>query len=201
MKAAKARREQLFRAGKPTIRPVVYDDIRWMWVGIRRTGADVTPEEFTRRVEPYLSSADKLFMLEDRNAEFATGQGPVGVVLANYDEWTLVPHVEWFPWANPRNKLRCTVGFLQAMRYTHDVGCIKIFATAENAKWFKWLKRYTSIILAGRIPGGRASGEEYIFYLRGRKQNGRRIRLPVRRGQDDFRTTDISHTQTAGSSP
>ena len=198
MKTAKARRDRIFRSGKPRIRPMVYDDIRWLWVAARRQDYDGNPEDFSRETEPLLAAADKLFMLEDSNREFTEGVGPVGVVLANYDGWTLAPHVEWFPWATPRNILRCSVGFLQLMKYTHDVGCVKIFATAENAPWFKRLKRYIAINLGGRIPGGRPSGEEYIFYLRGRKQNERGNRKHLRRVETEVARTDIGSPATAG---
>ncbi len=198
MKTAKLRRERLFRTGKPNIRPAVYDDIRWLWVAARRQGYHSSPEDFSREMEPELARADKLYVLEDTNKEFSTKNGPVGMVLANYDGWSLAPHVIWFPWASPRNILRCSVGFLQSMRYTHEVGCIKIFATASNAPWFKWLKRYVAISLAGRIPSGRPDGEEFIFYLRGRKQNESVRR--IRRVEVEVRGADIRDSTAAGSS-
>lgn len=197
MKIAKARRERLFKHSRPDIRPAVYEDIRWLWVASRRSGTEESPEEFSRRIEPFLADCDRLWMLWDKNSEFESGDGPVGLVMANDDGWTLAPHVEWFAWATPRNKLRCTVGFLQSMRYTNGVGCIKIFSTAENAEWFKRLKRYTSIILAGRIPGGRPSGEEYIFYLRGRKQGEHR--QSIRRVKTGERGAGIDHPAAPGS--
>jgi hypothetical protein len=190
MKKAKERRERLFKSGKPTFRPAVYNDIRWLWVASKRAGFDGTSEEFSQQCEPRLAQADRLFMVEDRNKEFESGNGPVAVVLANYDGWTLCPHVEWFPWATNKNKLRCTVGFLQAMRYTHSIGCIKIFADGQYSAWFKWLRRYVAISLVGRIPSGRPGGEECIFYLRGR-QNGRTIR---RRREQTTTGTNISET-------
>lgn len=196
MKTAKIRRERLFRAGKPVIRPAIYSDIRWMWAAAKRSGFDGTSEEFTHQVEPMLAAADKLFMLEDRNKEYSKGAGPVGIVLANYDGWALVPHVEWFPWASPRNIVRCSVGFLQAMKYTQDVGVIKIFAEGDAADWFKWLKRYVAISLAGRIPYGRDTGQECIFYLRGRKQHGRNNQNAVRRDRNTESATN--DTATAG---
>lgn len=199
MKVSKTRRERLFKEGKPDIRPCVYDDIKWLWVAAKRAGFAGTAEEFTRTVEPELAAADRLFILEDRNREFAKGRGPVGLVQANYDGWTLCPHVDWFLWATPRNKLRCTVGFLQAMRYTHDVGCIKIFAEGQHVEWFKWLKRYVAISLAGRIPAGRATGEECIFYLRGRKHHGRNIGHRVRRVDAEQRDEGEHNSAAAGS--
>lgn len=197
MKIAKARRDKLFKTGKPDIRPAVYDDIRWVWVAARRDGFGGTSEAFTKAYEPILAKADRLFILEDRNHTHESGKGPVGLVMANYDGWALVPHVEWFPWATTRNKIRCTVGFLQLMKYTHDVGVIKIFSDGANTEWFKWLKRYISISLVGRIPGGRATGEECIFYIRGRKQHvtGQNIR----RRQLIVGGSDISHPEAASS--
>lgn len=198
MKAAKARREQLFRIGKPTIRPAVYNDIRWVWASVKRSGFEGTSEEFTQQMEPLLAEADRLFVLEDRNREFSKGTGPVGIVLANYDGWALVPHVQWFPWASHRNILRCSVGFLQAMRYTQDVGVIKIFADGDTAAWFKRLKRYVAISLGGRIPYGRDSGEECIFYLRGRKHHDRGHKNAVRRDQAKVQNIASHDSATAG---
>ena len=206
MKIAKKRRDKLFRTGKPVIRPAQYSDIRWMWAAAKRDGFKGDSTEFTEYVEPLLAQADKIFILEDRNNEFAKKAGPVGVVLTNYDNWSMVPHVEWFPWATPRNKLRCTVGFLQSMRYTQSVGSIKIFAIDEYADWFKWLRRYIPIILVGKIPGGRPDGNEWVFYVRGRRNVDRQI-VRRRQGAEDairgtgagVRTADLDHSPTSAS--
>ena len=202
MKKAQQRRERLFKEGKPLIRPCIYSDIRWMWVAAKRAGNDMTPEEFSNKAEPILAQADKIFILEDRNSEFQSGQGPVGVVLANYDGWSLCPHVEWFPWAATRNKLRCTVGFLQAMRYSNDIGSLKVYSTAEYHQWFKKLKRYVAISYAGKVPHGRFDGDEHIFYLRGRKQHEfykrsiRRERV-TKQADNNQHATNISKTSSS----
>lgn len=198
MKAAKVRREQLFKSGKPVIRPAVYDDIRWIWAAVKRAGYDGTSEKFTMQMEPLLAEADRLFVLEDRNREFSKGSGPVGIVLSNYDGWALVPHVEWFPWASHRNILRCTVGFLQAMRYTQGIGIIKVFAEGHTAEWFKRLKRYVAISLGGRIPHGRSTGEECIFYLRGREHHDRNNENTVRRDRNKVSNPARHDSATAG---
>ena len=190
MKKAQLRRKALFKHGKPNIRPARYDDIKWLWFAAKRGSYSGSPEEFTAAAEPFLAKADKIFMIEDRNKEFQSGIGPIGIVLCNYDNWALCPHVEWFPWTTPRNKLRGTVGFLQVMRYTKDIGCIKIYASENNDKWFKWLKRYVAINLAGRIPHGRADGMESIFYIRGRRQH----EFNIRRKQAETRSSSSAPT-------
>lgn len=196
MKAQKARRDRLFKRGKPHVRPALYSDIRWMWAAAKRAGYDGESTEFSATVEPMLAQADKVFILEDGNAEFAKGQGPVGVVLANYDDWAMVPHVEWFPWATSRNILRCTVGFLQSMRYTRGVGSIKLFIVEEYAAWFKWLRRYIPIIMVGKIPGGCQEGNEWIFYIRGRRNEPKES---IRRVEDRKHIGAENNSTTAGS--
>ena len=195
MKIAKTRRDKLFRYSKPTFRPAVYDDIRWFWASARRQGYEGTPEEFSRQAEESLAGADRIVVAEDTNGNYEKGAGPVGVFLSNYDGWTLAPHVEWFPWATPRNKLRCTVGFLQSMRYARDIGSIKIFAEARYAGWFKRLKKYVPVSLVGKITGGRETGDEYIFHLRGRGRNEQHIRREDTAGPD---RRAVGHTETAG---
>ena len=181
MSAVKDRRDRLFRDGKPDIRPAVLDDMRWFWAAARRDGFDGTPDQFTAGVQNYISEADSVTILGDTNSEFANGRGPVGVVLANYDGWALVPHVLWFPWATPRNILRCSVGYLHSMRYARGVGVIKVLSDEHNADWFRRLKRYVAISKAGMIPGGKAGSDEHIFYLRGRGQHGQRSKEGFRR--------------------
>lgn len=195
MRISKTRRDRLFRHGKPTIRPAVYEDLRWFWAAARRDGFTGTQDEFTAQAESLLAEADKIWLVEDKNAQFKEGAGPVGVFLANFDGWSLIPHVEWFPWATPRNKLRCTVGFLQSMRYSNEIGSIKIFAHAEFAPWFKHLKRYLPIIWVGKITGGRPRADEHVFYVRGRRND----RLSIRKTKQQVRAAGVDHPAAAAS--
>jgi len=170
VKIQQKRRERLFAKGRPTIRDYTNDDIKWLWAGARWKGAEVDQAEFMLIIDNTLVQADRHYILEDRNAEFEGGFGPVGLVLATFDEWALAPHVEWFPWATTQNKLRCTVGFFQKQRYTRGIGCIKVFTVGDVYKsWFKRLRRYLPIYYVGQIPDGRSDGVEHIFYLRGRE--------------------------------
>jgi len=170
MKIQQKRRERLFAKGRPKIRDYEPEDIKWLWAVARWSGGDVDPSVFSEAVEQTLNGADRHYILEDNNSEFESGHGPVGLVLATFDTWSLAPHVEWFPWASTRNKLRCTVGFFQKERYSRGTGCIKVYTIGDVQKeWFKGLRRYVPIYYVGKIPNGRSNGDEHTFYLRGRE--------------------------------
>ena len=176
------RRDRLFGDKRAVIRGYQAEDVRWLWVAARRAREDISQEEFHAAVSSILNQSNKLWIIEDVHSEFKEGHGPVGLIMATFDDWALSPHVEWFPWATIRNKLKGTVGFIQIMRYRKDVGIIKIFAAGEvNKKWFKWLRRYLPIAYAGAIPNGRAGEDEHIFYIRGRKHYDQSGPKPVRR--------------------
>ena len=81
------------------------------------------------------------------------------------------PHAYWFPWATDRNRLACSVAFLQQKRYSTEIGTILIRCGQDHAEWFRKLSGYVPLFKAGRIPGGRPGGDEILYYLRG-KRNG-----------------------------
>lgn len=152
-------RDKLYREGKPTIREYNPQDIKWLWAAVCRAGTSMPRENFIQIINHTLAKADMLWVIEDRNSEFQTGFGPVCLVLATHDGSTLEPNVEWFPWATPRNKLRCTVGFLQHARYMKGTVIIRILTTYDLQK----LKHYIPIGYAGKIPSS-----VNIYYLRGK---------------------------------
>jgi len=177
MKIQQKRRELLFAHGRPTIRPYEAEDIKWLWAGARRAGGEIDREIFLEITQTTLQQADRIYIIEDRNSEFASGVGPVVLILATYDGWSLIPHAEYFPWTTTRNKLRCIVAYLQKQRYARGVACIKIHtAGAVQKAWFKKFKRYLPMYYVGAIPSGRPDGDEYIFYLRGRDYGSPRNR-------------------------
>ena len=85
------KRQRLFRLGKPMVRDVVYHDLAWLWTAARRNGSDMLPEEFTDVYEPWLATFQRMAMLEDQNIEFSENMGPVGLITAYFDGWTLEP--------------------------------------------------------------------------------------------------------------
>lgn len=162
-------RKRLFQGSKPTFRPATEDDLRWLWAAykIKPDGDDLTQDEFAQKASNALSSYSMVFIAEDKNNKFSQGNGPIGVVVSDYDGWNLEPHAEFFPWATHRNKVKTVVGFLMAQRFADNVGCIRIRSSQKNMDFYQRMRGYLPIRHGGKIAGGRPDGPEYIFYIRG----------------------------------
>jgi len=128
-------------------------------------------DEFYAHISSELEKFAKIYIAEDTNAQFKDGVGPVGIFVANFDGWNLEPHVEFFPWATNRNKVKAVVGFLVFQRFQKDIGCIRIHASEKFRSFFSRMKKYIPIRVGGKIAGGRPEGADYIFYVRGKRQH------------------------------
>lgn len=175
----KERRDRLFKSSRPNIRPMeLFDssgkgqDINILW-GAYKMGTfdlpDASQDEFAElmmeTVEPY----EKKWIIEDNNAKFGEGYGPVGMMCAVYNGWEIEPHFEAFKWASPRNTLRAIVSFLQMMRYDKDVGIVNVYSLKEFKRFFSHVSKYGVLKFATKIPDGDVRGDRYIYYIRGRK--------------------------------
>lgn len=91
--------------------------MRWLWAAYQMdTWADLfavnlTKDAFTEKVLEMLGAVDFDWIID---AKSENGMRPVGIVLGNFRAAGrgVEPHVEWFPWATPRNKLEGSATFL-----------------------------------------------------------------------------------------
>ena len=164
------RRKRLFKdKRKPEIQEATYDEL-WKWVRLaeRTEGREGSDEEFAEWLESQFAGFDVLIFISDINKGFASGFGPIGVVgiTKRGDVWE--PHVEWFPWANCRNRLRGSVQFFMTFRRTGN-GTMKVFCSNNSEKFFRAMKKYAPLFYVGKIPGGDrlGRGDEFIFYMKG----------------------------------
>ena len=127
----------------------------------------MTDEDFIPWVEHAFSVYQEVLILEDDNRRFGAGRGPVGIVGAKTNGYLYEPHVEWFEWATPKNKLRSSVAFFQKFRY-RGLGVIRVHALKEAEGFFRRLKKYVPLFPVGRIPGGDelGRGDDFIFYMK-----------------------------------
>lgn len=173
----KERRATLFHNGKPSIRPMEQKDFGWLWANHKLSDEEQLPQdEFMEAVMQAVEGVTDAWIIEDRSKEFKDGFGPVGLMLGMNDGWALVPHIEWFQWAGPRTRLRGAVMVGMRAKYSKEVGCLRIHCGENWAKFYDKLKRYLPVYRAGKVPGGRADGSDYIYYVRGKKRvngNGR----------------------------
>jgi hypothetical protein len=122
---------------KPSSRPLVEDDLKWLWAAYRKGSFTDMPEgmttaEFRVALYPVLGAADAAFVL-------VAGEMPVGVVLARIDEHRLEPHAYWFSWATRRQKLEAALAFFSEWRKTF---LIVVTAREESWPFFRHLVRY-----------------------------------------------------------
>ncbi len=167
----KQARKRLFRHCKPNFRTAQPEDMRWFWAAYRlgpNVDEAVTQEAFEDSVYEELSGFTSVQIVEDTNGRFESGFGPVGMFVANSDGWNLEPHVEFFPWATARNKVKSVVGFLTKERFSGHCGCIRIRVDEKHKELFRRLKAYVPIRTLGKIPCGRPDGPEHVFYVRGK---------------------------------
>jgi hypothetical protein len=172
----KENRERLFRGSKPVLRPATPDDMGWLWAaykfGAFREIGDVSQDEFTARMTHALQQFPFHTVIEDRNAKFSKGQGPIGIVGALFNGWRLEPHVEWYPWATKRNQLRGTVAYLMRMRYDRNIGNIQVRARKDDETFFNRMGKYLPLKLVGTVVAGRPDGDEVLYSIRGKKRWG-----------------------------
>jgi hypothetical protein len=128
---------------------------------------EFTDEDFYPWIEHQFSMYQEVLIAEDDNGKFGQGRGPVGVIGAKTNGYLYEPHIEWFSWATPKNKIRVAVSFFQKFRY-RALGVIRVHALEDSAPFFRRLKKYVPLFFVGKIPGGdeRGRGDDFIFYMK-----------------------------------
>ena len=111
-----------------------------------------------------------LVFIDDSTKSYKDGYGVVGLMLVMYNGWVFEPHIMWMPWANKMNKFRGVVAGLMFCRYSKDIGVAVIKSLTETRKFFKHMKQYAPIYGDYKIPYGDHRGDQYIFYVRGKKK-------------------------------
>ena len=62
-----------------------------------------------------------------------------GLFSSREDRGRWEPHVDWFPWATPRDRLECVVTYLQVRRQTDK---LIIYCRMEDEPFFKRVSMY-----------------------------------------------------------
>ena len=146
------------------MRHAVDDDRKWLKASAKLAGEEIPTDDF---INAHLSQYQEVIILEDRHSMFKNTMGPVGFIAAATNGYIYEPHVEWFSWATPRNKLRCAVAFFQKFRY-RKLGVVRVHCLRESANFFTRLKEYVPLYFAGKIPGGDkwGRGDDHIYFMK-----------------------------------
>ena len=71
---------------------------------------------------------------------------PVGIVGGIRKQEVLEPHVEWFPWATPRNKVEAILAYIEGMR--QDTSLL-IYTDLEEKNFWERMAQYGVIRRVG----------------------------------------------------
>jgi hypothetical protein len=150
----------------PLLRPLSDPDWRWLWASYQMNGwTDIlqhglSREDFQERILTIVGGHDL-----DWIAEVHTDGGlrPVALFVADYrfGGYAVEPHVRWFPWASPRNKLEIGVKFMM------EVGKMtKVFIYPPNSDGKLWERvwRYKVLKKGCKISDCYGKGEDAVMY-------------------------------------
>jgi hypothetical protein len=91
-------RNRLFANSRPNIRPLdmteeVSRDLAILWAAYRKGSfkemQELDQESFTEKVIRYLSGYEYAWMVDDVNSQYGEGKGPVGLMVARFNGWSL----------------------------------------------------------------------------------------------------------------
>jgi len=168
----KNNRDKLFKNITPLVRPISIEDMRWIYGAHKLIGGTDEQKEFADKFANQMERYPEVFIIEDRNSKFKGKWGPVCLVPCIYNGWRLEPELQWFPWARNENRIRSTVAFLLYCRYSRDIGITLLHIPDRFKTFFRKIKKYVTLYQSARVPGGLQSGNDNIFYVRGKKKHG-----------------------------
>ncbi len=141
----------------PVVRPLVEADLKWLGAAWRKGALDglggpfadrsLSAEAFVEEARAALGRAAALWMLE---APVGGRTVPVGLVVGAVAEHRLEPHVCWFPWSSLRNRLECTVKFLNLARRDF---LVIVVHRPDQARFFEAVAAHGLLRRLGVVPG------------------------------------------------
>lgn len=146
-----------------------------MWVAYQKGDFEelqfnpgLNSEEFTEYldaiIENYYSRDGTIVVCEAYFAEYGA-PAPVCVTFVDKSQLAFFPHVIWFGWATPRNRIESTINFLKDL--VKD-GNVIIFSKRETIFFFSHMARYGILDRRGTLKKYFPDGGDAIVY-QGRK--------------------------------
>ena len=172
--STKGKRDRLFGDARPILRPYTPDDFWVLWAaydlgsfpGLK---AGAKKEEFAAYIELICRGNSACLVADAKCRYFREGHGPVAFITVKNDGWKVIPSADFFKWTTTRMKLRVLVAAFQKARYSEEIGVLVISALSSSLKALRSMKSYGLLYPVGRIPDGSRGGDEFLFYLRGKK--------------------------------
>jgi hypothetical protein len=170
----KEKRERLFKPGKPVIRRLeILDgdsyshDMGVLWAAYKAKSFQLpeglSQEDFVQEIEQYFSKYGQVWIVDDKNKSFESGQGQVGIVLTSHVDLILEAKFGFFRWASKRNILRAAAAFLNMVTYSKKTGICMVRAGSAQRVLPDHLGNYGLLYYLGR-----SAENEYLYSVRGR---------------------------------
>lgn len=168
------KRARLYDANKdrPTVEKIEKTDQnirKWVRLANHLNNVEIDEEEFEDYIDSHVNKFDEVYFIHDKHPKFEEQEGPMGIVGVHIRGQNKEPHVDWFPWASPRNILRCAVSFFMLHRRKGQ-GNMIVFALDNAKRFYDHLGSYVPLFSAGKMidgdPWGR--GDEYRYYIQGK---------------------------------
>ena len=138
----------------------------WLWAAYKKgLWTDMLPENaskdnFEDCVVDILSKVDLDWIFEVHTQD---GMRPVGIVGADFrfEGHAIEPHVDWFPWATPRNKIESIVNFLTEIGKQYK---IFVYSTAVDLPFWERIHKYKVLVKGCKITDCCGRGEDAMMY-------------------------------------
>ncbi len=125
---------------------------------------DMSQPMFEARIIEMISVADFDWIVEARSGD---GVRPVGLILAQafLDGRRIEPHIDWFPWATPRNRFEGIAAYLREVGKRFK---ILIYIEEREQAFWERLKMYRLLRHGCKVIDHYGRGEHaYFFYTVG----------------------------------
>ena len=170
---SKENRDKLFKKSRPNVRRLeVMDgeqygkDVGVLWAAYKAGSfnlPEMDPSKFAQWVEQMGNVFQQIWLVDDDNKAFTSGSGPVGMVLVNTSGLLVSADGKAFKWASTKNKLRCSVAFLQMVRHSKKTGICAVKGKKDDLPLLHHLKAYDVLHYVGKV-----ADNEWLFSVRGR---------------------------------
>lgn len=172
MRPAERRAKLYTQKDRPQVElldPNSFEIKKWLTVANHLNGGLDDKAEFEDYLDNHIAKYDKIYFIHDKHRQFESGVGPMCIIGVYVRGQNQEPHVEWFPWASPRNKLRCAVSFFMLHR-RKGTGNMIVFALNDAKRFYDHLGSYVPLFQAGKIPDGDpyGRGDEYRYFIQGK---------------------------------
>ncbi len=148
---------------KTRFEPISNEHLKWLWLAYKENSFQeeiVKPglgrDEFIAAIMQILPHSVATFILFApftgviKGKEFKGEAIPVGIVTNNMFAFRTSPHVDWFAWATPRNKLEATLRYLAKVRKD---GVHMILTSEPDTPFFTHFAMYGIINRVGKVDG------------------------------------------------